>query len=137
MSVSLFSGISPERSSSSSSKCWPTRVTTVIPTSTVEVLAVWLSSLSVSHNPLPSVFTMGLRQWPDQVLLVVAILNAGRNSISFFLLLIVSMGLSVVTPSLGSVMNRVRLLTAFHFVFGGEPMFDRLRCNGTLMSVHA
>ena len=49
----------------------------------------------------------------------VAVLNAGRNSISFFLLLIVSMGLSVVTPSLGSVMHRVRLLTAFHFVFGG------------------
>ena len=51
----------------------------------------------------------------------VAVLNAGRNSISFFLLLIVSMGLSVVTPSLGSVMHRVRLLTAFHFVFGGAP----------------
>lgn len=51
-------------------------------------------------------------------LFVVAILNAGRNSISFFLLLIVSMGLSVVTPSLGPVMNRVRLLTIIHFIFG-------------------
>lgn len=57
-----------------------------------------------------------LLTYPD----LVAILNAGRNSISFFLLLVVSMGLSVVTPSLGPVMNRVRLLTAFHFVFGGE-----------------
>jgi hypothetical protein len=52
--------------------------------------------------------------------LSVAILNAGRNSLSFFLLLIVSMGLSVVTPSLGPIMNRVRLLTAVHFIFGGE-----------------
>ncbi|KAI5450888.1 hypothetical protein NCC49_002628 [Naganishia albida] len=51
-------------------------------------------------------------------LFVVAALNAARNSLSFFLLLITSMGLSVVTPSLGSIMNRVRLLTALHFVFG-------------------
>lgn len=53
-------------------------------------------------------------------LFVVSILNAARNSLSFFLLLIVSMGLSVVRQSLGSVMNRVRMLTAFHFVFGGQ-----------------
>ncbi|WWD16902.1 hypothetical protein CI109_101334 [Kwoniella shandongensis] len=51
-------------------------------------------------------------------LFVIAILNAARNSLSFFLLLIVSMGLSVVTQSLGPVMNKVRLLTAFHFIFG-------------------
>lgn len=51
-------------------------------------------------------------------LIVISILNAARNSLSFFLLLIVAMGLSVVTPSLGPIMNRVRLLTAFHFVFG-------------------
>ena len=70
--------------------------------------------------------------------MVVAILNAVRNSISFFLLLIVSMGLSVVTPSLGSVMNRVRLLTAFHFVFGGEPLSpSHPRRDAALMSVHA
>lgn len=53
-------------------------------------------------------------------LFVIAILNAARNSLSFFLLLIVCMGLSVVTQSLGSVMTRVRVLTGFHFVFGGE-----------------
>lgn len=51
-------------------------------------------------------------------LIVISILNAARNSLSFFLLLIVCMGLSVVTPSLGAVMNRVRLLTGFHFIFG-------------------
>ncbi|OCF40543.1 major facilitator protein [Kwoniella heveanensis CBS 569] len=51
-------------------------------------------------------------------LFVIAVLNAARNSLSFFLLLIVSMGLSVVTQSLGSVMNRVRILTGLHFVFG-------------------
>lgn len=55
-------------------------------------------------------------------LFVIAILNAARNSLSFFLLLIVSMGLSVVTQSLGSVMGKVRLLTGMHFVFGGESM---------------
>lgn len=57
-------------------------------------------------------------------LFVIAILNAARNSLSFFLLLIVSMGLSVVTQSLGSVMNKVRTLTGFHFVFGGESCFE-------------
>ncbi|CAK9779553.1 hypothetical protein CC85DRAFT_288042 [Cutaneotrichosporon oleaginosum] len=51
-------------------------------------------------------------------LIVISILNAARNSLSFFLLLIVAMGLSVVTPSLGPVMMRVWLLTAFHFIFG-------------------
>jgi len=53
-------------------------------------------------------------------LFVVSILNAARNSLSFFLLLIVSMGLSVVRQSLGSVMTKVRILTGLHFVFGGE-----------------
>jgi len=53
-------------------------------------------------------------------LFVIAILNAARNSLSFFLLSIVCMGLSVVTQSLGGVMNKIRVLTAFHFVFGGE-----------------
>ncbi|KIR28122.1 major facilitator protein [Cryptococcus deuterogattii 99/473] len=51
-------------------------------------------------------------------LFVIAVLNAARNSLSFFLLLIVCMGLSVVTHSLGSVMHRVRLLTVLHFIFG-------------------
>lgn len=53
-------------------------------------------------------------------LIVISILNAARNSLSFFLLLIVSMGLSVVTPSLGDVMSRIRILTGLHFIFGGE-----------------
>lgn len=52
------------------------------------------------------------------MLIEVSILNAGRNSASFFLLLIVAMGLSVVTPTLGSVMNRIRILTIAHFIFG-------------------
>jgi hypothetical protein len=51
-------------------------------------------------------------------LIVISIMNAARNSLSFFLLLIVAMGLSVVTPSLGPVMVRVFILTGLHFVFG-------------------
>jgi len=53
-------------------------------------------------------------------LFVIAILSAARNSLSFFLLLVVCMGLSVVTQDLGGVMGRVRALTAGHFVFGGK-----------------
>ncbi|GAC99829.1 major facilitator protein [Pseudozyma hubeiensis SY62] len=52
------------------------------------------------------------------LLVLTSILDAGRNSVSFFLLLIVAMGYGVIRPSIGPVMTRVRLLTAAHFVFG-------------------
>ncbi|CDS01604.1 hypothetical protein [Sporisorium scitamineum] len=52
------------------------------------------------------------------LLVLTSILDAGRNSVSFFLLLIVAMGYGVIRPSIGAVMTRVRLLTAAHFVFG-------------------
>ncbi|KAI0830476.1 lung seven transmembrane receptor-domain-containing protein [Trametes gibbosa] len=51
-------------------------------------------------------------------LIVVAILDAGRNALSFFLLLVVSLGLSVVKESLGKTMLRCQLLAGAHFVFG-------------------
>lgn len=52
------------------------------------------------------------------LLTIVSILNAGRNSFSFFLLLIVCMGYGVVKPSLGKTMVYVRFLAIAHFVFG-------------------
>ena len=52
------------------------------------------------------------------LMIIVAILNAGRNSFSFFLLLIVCMGYGVVKPSLGKTMWYVRALALTHFVFG-------------------
>lgn len=52
------------------------------------------------------------------LMIIVAILNAGRNSFSFFLLLIVCMGYGVVKPSLGKTMTLVRGLAITHFVFG-------------------
>lgn len=52
------------------------------------------------------------------MLIIVGILNAGRNSFSFFLLLIVCMGYGVVKPTLGRTMVHVRWLAAVHFVFG-------------------
>ena len=51
-------------------------------------------------------------------MVLVAILNAGRNSLSFFLLLIVCMGYGVVKPSLGKTMIYVRFLAIAHFIFG-------------------
>ena len=51
-------------------------------------------------------------------LVIVSILNAGRNSFSFFLLLIVCMGYGVVKPSLGKTMIYVRFLALAHFAFG-------------------
>ncbi len=56
----------------------------------------------------------GTRVW----MIIVSILNAGRNSFSFFLLLIVCMGYGVVKPSLGRTMIYVRFLAIGHFVFG-------------------
>ena len=52
------------------------------------------------------------------LMIITAILNAGRNSFSFFLLLIVCMGYGVVKPSLGKVMLYVRILGIAHFFFG-------------------
>ncbi|TID19139.1 integral membrane protein [Venturia nashicola] len=51
-------------------------------------------------------------------MVLVSILNAGRNSFSFFLLLLVCMGYGVVKPSLGKMMVYARWLAAAHFVFG-------------------
>lgn len=54
----------------------------------------------------------------NALLLLVSILNAGRNSLSFFMLLVTAMGYGIVRPSLGPVMLKVRLLALVHFVFG-------------------
>ncbi|KAI0257174.1 lung seven transmembrane receptor-domain-containing protein [Lactifluus subvellereus] len=51
-------------------------------------------------------------------LFVVAILDAGRNSLSFFMLLVVSLGLSVVRDNLGPTMRKAQLLSVAHFIFG-------------------
>jgi hypothetical protein len=51
-------------------------------------------------------------------LFVVAILDAGRNSLSFFLLLVVALGLSVVRDNLGSTMRKAQILSISHFIFG-------------------
>lgn len=50
-------------------------------------------------------------------MVIVAVLNAGRNAFSFFLLLIVCMGYGVVKHSLGRTMIYVRILAIGHFVF--------------------
>lgn len=60
----------------------------------------------------------GLNAGAKALLIVVSILSAGRNSFSFFLLLIVCMGYGVVKPSLGRTMIWVRGLAITHFVFG-------------------
>lgn len=52
------------------------------------------------------------------LLALVALLNAGRTSMSFFMLLIVCMGYSVVKPSLGSMMKKCIILACTHFFFG-------------------
>lgn len=60
--------------------------------------------------------------------LAVAILDAGRNALSFFMLLVVSLGLSVVRESLGRTMLKCQMLAGAHFIFGGafRPFFSHL-----------
>jgi len=60
----------------------------------------------------------GFQTGTKALLIVVSILSAGRNSFSFFLLLIVCMGYGVVKESLGNTMIAVRILAIAHFVFG-------------------
>lgn len=50
-------------------------------------------------------------------------MDAGRNALSFFMLLVVSLGLSVVRESIGTKMFKCQALTGAHFVFGGDPLF--------------
>ena len=50
----------------------------------------------------------------------VAILDAGRNSMSFFMLLVVSLGLNVVCESLGRTMLKCQALAVAHFIFGSR-----------------
>jgi len=55
----------------------------------------------------------------SKVLLILdSVLNAARNSISFFLLLIVCLGYGVVKSNLGRKMLWARILAATHFIFG-------------------
>nr|POF18635.1 membrane protein ptm1 [Quercus suber] len=60
----------------------------------------------------------GLNAGAKALLVVVSVLSAGRNSFSFFLLLIVCMGYGVVKETLGKTMVWVRWLAITHFVFG-------------------
>ncbi|KAJ3395055.1 hypothetical protein HDU80_010414, partial [Chytriomyces hyalinus] len=52
------------------------------------------------------------------MLVMVIVLNAARNSISFFMLLIVSLGYGVVKPTLGTNMKKCVILGVVHFLAG-------------------
>ena len=55
----------------------------------------------------------------DPLLVFESLLDSGRNSASFFLMLIVAMGYGVVRPSLDPrIMIRVKALTAVHLICG-------------------
>ena len=49
---------------------------------------------------------------------IMVTMNAGRNSLSFFMLLVVCLGYGVVYPTLGSKIYWAIGLTFFHFIFG-------------------
>lgn len=61
-------------------------------------------------------------------MIILAILNAGRNALSFFILLIVALGYGVVRPTLGETLKRCQLLALAHFLCG------ILYASGTLLT---
>lgn len=77
----------------------------------IEELTTWGFYDFVNRNDSGNIGSKAL-------MVVTAILNAARNSFSFFLLLIVCMGYGVVKPSLGKTMVYVRILALAHFIFG-------------------
>ena len=60
-------------------------------------------------------------------------MDAGRNALSFFMLLVVSLGLSVVRESIGTKMFKCQALTGAHFVFGGNPSFAPAVISGLIV----
>lgn len=49
---------------------------------------------------------------------IMVAMNAARNSLSFFMLLVVCLGYGVVYPTLGRQMYYAVALSIFHFIFG-------------------
>ncbi|UKZ68910.1 uncharacterized protein TrAtP1_009928 [Trichoderma atroviride] len=86
-------------------------ITAILIFLTVEMILTWGFYDFQNHNGTAGV---GSKVY----LIVIAVLNAARNSFSFFLLLIVCMGYGVVKPTLGRTMIYIRWLAAAHFIFG-------------------
>src|ERR1700733_8627262 len=80
--------------------------------------SIFIFSLTASKICTEHQNTNGSNIGSSVLLITVAILNAARNSFSFFLLLIVCMGYGVVKLSLGRTMVYVRWLAITHFIFG-------------------
>ncbi|PWN26985.1 hypothetical protein BDZ90DRAFT_260665 [Jaminaea rosea] len=80
----------------------------------------YLNTHSIDFFHLSSVSGNASETWSARALLVIeSIIDSARNSASFFLLLIVSMGYGLVRPRLDpKVMLRAKLLTAVHLVCG-------------------
>ena len=103
-------------------------ITAIIIFLAVEMLMTWgFYGMLLSRNGMGAMIELmpldyenrnGANVGSKVLMIVVAVLNAARNSFSFFLLLIVCMGYGVVKPSLGKTMIYVRWLAAAHFVFG-------------------
>lgn len=85
-------------------------ISTTIGFLVVEMIATWGYYDHMNRN--------GSDLGSKVLVVIVAILNAFRNSLSFFLLLIVCMGFGVVHNSLGRAMVYARILGITHFVFG-------------------
>ncbi|KAI9291159.1 hypothetical protein K502DRAFT_309621 [Neoconidiobolus thromboides FSU 785] len=80
------------------------------------VLIFLIAEMSANYGYLDNFNQSGKSNYP--LLVLVVILDAGRNSLCFFILLIVSLGYGVIKPTLGKTMLKCQLLTLIHFLCG-------------------
>ncbi|KAI9225145.1 lung seven transmembrane receptor-domain-containing protein [Blastocladiella britannica] len=80
------------------------------------VIAFLVFETAINYFYLLDWNNRGEQSWA--LLVLSALLNSARNSVSLFILLIVSLGYGVLKPSLGDDMKRCQILAAVHLVFG-------------------
>ncbi|KXN71969.1 hypothetical protein CONCODRAFT_56887 [Conidiobolus coronatus NRRL 28638] len=77
---------------------------------------------------------------PYILLSLVVIMDAAKNSLCFFILLIVCLGYGVLKPSLGSTMRKCQILTFVHFVcgclYGASSMLVDIDAAGLMILVY-
>lgn len=82
------------------------------------VIGFLLVEMSFNYGFYQNINTVGPDNTSTVLLALVTILNAARNSIALFMLLIVALGYGVVKPTLGLAMDKCKYLAVAHFIAG-------------------
>ncbi|OMJ08303.1 hypothetical protein AYI70_g11623 [Smittium culicis] len=80
------------------------------------LIGIMVVNMALSSNFWTSYNNIGKTNTSLAILMI--IFDAARNSLAFFLLLVVSLGWGIIRPSLGSTMLQCNILLALHFASG-------------------